>query len=214
MIEVTGFTEGWKNYVGGLGVGSMTLGMYWNSDAASSNFYSTVAALKGMTSKCVTIIPDGYVLGNPAFSINAQQSNFNPAGVLSDALKLPSIKFQTKNGDGGPQSGWALQHGAITNTLTGTQYDDPTGAAVTAACGGFLHVWSATATDTYVIKIQHSSNGSTWVDLVTFTLNGTAKNSEQVTVASGTVNRYRRVLATRTGAAGDTLGFTVSFYHL
>jgi len=114
----------------------------------------------------------------------------------------------------GVEDGYALAHGTITATTTGTGFDDLTDAAATAKSAGALHVWGATTTDTYVVKIQHSTSlGSGYSDLITFTLDGSALGSERVAVASGTVNRYRRVVATRTGSAGDSFGFSVHFWR-
>ncbi len=74
---------------------------------------------------------------------------------------------------------------------------------------GYLHILTPTTTDTYVIKIQHAVTLPTWVDLITFTLPGTARGSERITVA-GTVNQYTRCIATRTGA-GQTLKLACEF---
>ena len=49
-----------------------------------------------------------------------------------------------------------------------------------------------------MFKLQHSTNDSTWLDLVTFTANGSAITSEHQT-GTDTVNQYVRGLATRTG---------------
>lgn len=208
VIDVTGFGDGWKNFIPGNYTGMMNVNFYWDKDANSVN-----AAMIGMAKKCVSILPEGYALGNPAFSIYSEQENFSPSGDPSAAIMLNNVRFLTSGVDGGPLPSVALAHATITDTTTGTGYDDPTGAAVTARCAGVLHVWTPTSTDTYVVKIQHSTLlGSGYADLITFTLNGTARNSEKVTVASGTINRYRRVVATRTGT-GDSFGYTVTFWH-
>lgn len=209
VIDITGFTDGWHNFIPGNYTGSMSVNFYWDKDTNSVN-----AAMIGMAKKCVTIMPEGYALGNPAFSIYSEQDRFSPSGDPSAALMLNSVQFLTSGVDGGPLPSVALAHATITNTTTGTGWDDPTAGAVTARCAGVLHVWTPTSTDTYVVKIQHSTTlGSGYADLITFTLNGTARNSEKVTAASGTINRYRRVLATRTGSAGDSFGYTVTFWH-
>jgi hypothetical protein len=109
--------------------------------------------------------------------------------------------------------GWTLQHGTITNTLTGTGVLDPGDAAVTKVCAGVLHIYQAAAADTYAIIIQHSPDNASWATLVTFTLNASAIGAEIISVASGNVDKYRRVLATRTGSAGNTVGLSVFFWH-
>ncbi len=207
--DVTGFGEGSTNFIAGMQKASMTVNMLWDSTADSVH-----PVMAAMPNKNITILPEGYTLGNPSISLPFMTANYNPNSTTETPISVGAIAFESYGNNAGVENGWALAHGTITSTTAGTGYDDPSGDAVTAACAGTLHVWGATSTDTYVVKIQHSTSlGSGYTDLVTFTLDGTALNSERVAVASGTVNRYRRVLATRTGSAGDSFGFSVHFWH-
>jgi hypothetical protein len=212
MIDVTGFTEAGQNFIPGLPTGKMTVDFFWDSTAT----VGANALFQPMGQGIVTLLPEGWLLGNPTISMPFTQGNYTPQGAPAEAIKLGSLAFEGYGSSFvGIENGYALQHGTTTATLTGTGFDDPLGAAVTKACGASLHIWSKTTTDTYVIKVQHSTAlGSGYADLITFSANGTALTAERQVVASGTINRYRRILATRTGAAGDTLGFTVAFYHL
>jgi hypothetical protein len=206
-IEVTGFGDGSHNSIPGQKIASLSCDMLWSSTAGDVH-----TALGAVTTGQVTIIPEAYVLGCPSFSMPFMQENYNPGGDPGSAIKVGSIKFNSKGDDAALFFGIALQNGTITNTLTGASVLDPTNAAQTAACGAVLHVWQATAADTYVIKVQHSANDSTWADLLTFTATGAALLAERQVAASGTINKYRRILATRTGSAGNTLGFSVHFF--
>jgi len=207
-IDVTGFEDGCKNSIPGMFTASLTAQMLWD---ASPN--SVHAALHSMPNGAATIIPEGWLLGNATISLPFMQSNYAPQGTPDTALQVGNLSFVSYGINVGLEYGWALQHGLITNTLTGTGLDDPTDGAVTAICAGTLHIWDATATDTYVVKIQHSTALSTgYADLITFAANGTAVAIERQQLASGLINKYRRVVATRTGS-GDTFGFTVHFWH-
>lgn len=206
-VEVTGLSDGSHNFIPGQRNASITSNLLWDADANKVH-----AGIASLPQKHATLMPEGYALGNPTISLPFMQANYNPSGSPSTAISVGGIQFMSYGDNAGIEHGYALQHGTITSTTTGTGFDDITGAAVTAACSGTLHIWTPTSTDTYVIKIQHSTTlGSGYADLVTFTLDGTARNSERIAVASGTINRYRRILATRTGSAGDTLGFSVHF---
>lgn len=210
-VDVTGFTDGTQNFVPGLPMVEGNVDMFWDKAADSVHL-----ALKSLPTGVLTILPEGGTLGYPSLSVPMMQSNYNPTGALTDAITVGTIDFKSYGNNVGPENGVVLAHATITNTATGTGVDDPTGAAVTAACGATLHLWGTPLpTDTYVIKVQHSTLlGSGYADLITFTLTGAARNVERIVVSSGTVNRYRRVIATRTGSAGDPLGYTVHFYHL
>lgn len=208
-IDVTCFCDAAENYVPGMPTAVVTGDVFWDSAADKTHL-----ALKSMPTGYVTIIPGGYTLGTNTISLPFMQGNYGVNGDPKSALKIGTLNFESYGDNYGIENGVALQHGNITTTTTGTGVLDPTDAAVVARCSGTLHIWQACASDTYVIKIQHSTLlGSGYADLVTFTLNGSAIGAEQVKVASGTINKYRRVIATRTGSAGDSLGFSVHFQH-
>lgn len=209
-VEVTGFTDECKNFLPGLAIAKMTIDMMWSSAAGTVHAALGAAAGSGI----ITLVPEGYTLGAPSISMPYLQTSYSPKSAPDARIDVGSIVFESYGNNVGIENGVMLAHGIITDTITGTEVDDPTGAAVTAACGASLHIWTAAAADTYVIKVQHSANNSTWADLITFSADGSAITAERQPVASGTVNRYRRVIATRTGSADNPLGFSVHFYHL
>jgi hypothetical protein len=209
-IDVTGFTDASQNFIPGLPKATINANLLWDSDTDSVH-----DSLSPMPSGShVTIFPEGYVLGNQSLSLPFMQGNYNPTATPESSISIGDIAFESYGNNDGLEYGWALAHATITDTTTGTGFVDPTDGAVTAKCSGTLHIWTPTIDDTYVVKIQHSTSlGSGYVDLVTFTLDGSAKGSERITVASGTVNKYRRVVATRTGTDADPFGFSVHFWH-
>lgn len=208
-ISVQGFTDGSENSIPGLPTAHLQGDVLWDKTANTS-----FPLFRTLPTGHITLIPEGYVLGNNTISLPFMQGNYMVKGNPAGAIELGTINFESYGNNVGIEQGWALHHGIITTTTTGTGFDDPSGGAVTATCSGTLHIWDATTTDTYVVKIQHSTTlGSGYSDLITFVANGTSVTSERIAVASGTINRYRRVLATRTGSAGDTFGFSVHFQH-
>jgi hypothetical protein len=208
-IDVTGFAEGSQNFTPGASAGKVTCNFYWNNDAGATNL-----ALKTPGARVVTIMPEGYTLGTNALSLNAISNSFNAAGEAQGSpITVQSVEFNAYSNYYSVMGGWMLAHQSITNTTTTTGVLDPSNAAASAVCAASLHVWALCAADTYAIKVQHSSDDSSYSDLLSFTLNGSALGAEVVKVASGTVNKYRRVVATRTGAAGNTLSFSVFFWH-
>jgi len=215
-LEVTGLSDGAHNFIPGQRAASLTCNMLWDSTASKANdVLKPMVGATTTTANYVTLLPEGGTVGNASLSLPFHLVNWNPGGSPADALKVGAVKFMSRSNNDGVERGDILQHGTITNTTNGTAVADIGGADVTAICGATLHIWSATSTDTYVIKVQHSTNGSTsWSDILTFSANGTAITAERQTAASATVKTYRRIVATRTGSAGDTLGFTVTFYRI
>lgn len=214
-IDVTGFGDGAQNFIPGLPQSELTVGLLWDSTAT----VGVHAVLKSLPNGIVTILPEG---NNPA-GLNASGSvsmpftlgNYSPKGEVTGAIEAGVLQFSNYGASSvALEHGLVLAHNTITATTTGAESQDPSIAAVTAPCSGTLQVWTPTTTDTYVVKIQHATtSGGAFADLVTFTLNGTARGVERVNVASGVINRYRRVLATRTGAGAQPFGFTVHFWH-
>ncbi len=208
-IDVTGFGDGSKNYIPGQLSGAINGPVLWDSAVAKIQ-----AALSSRPTGHVTILPEGYALGNQSLSLPFMQGNYQPKGAPDSAIEVGTLNFMSYGDNKGLEFGWALAHATITTTTTGTGSLDPTDDAVTASCSGTLHIWTAPAADRYVVKIQHSTAlGSGYADLVTFTLDGSVIGSERVTVASGVINKYRRVLATRTGTGGNDFGFSVHFWR-
>ena len=183
--------------------------MLWNSSDKTEVLLTTTEESN------LTILPAGYSLGGVSFSMPFYMANLDVSGSASgEAISAGSAKFVTR-GTTGLELGQVLHHTTVTDSTTDVGINDPNQALteITQPCAGVLHVWDATATDTYVVKIQDSTDNVNWDDLITFTLNGTVLGSERVAVASGALEPYRRVVAARTGVAGDTFGFTVHFWH-
>ena len=110
--------------------------------------------------------------------------------------------------------GTALEWGVLLANLEAVSADGNTAsvdnaAASSAGAAAYLFVTGVSAGDTCSFKVQHSTNNSTWADLITFAATGGAIIAERATVA-GTVNRYVRVLYDVTGSAVD-IDFAVIF---
>lgn len=211
-VDVTGFSEGVRTYVGGIEDGTITHDMFWDSAAGTIAPVLSAAGLTGVH----TLLPEGFgANGDPSITMPFTKLTFRPSGEPTGALRAGSIEFRNRDASSyGVEFGWVLHHATITDTTTTTGILDPSAGAVTAVCAATLQIWTPTSTDTYVVKVQHSTLlGSGYADLITFTANGTSRTAERQVVASGTVNKYRRIVATRTGAAADPFGFTVHFWH-
>lgn len=85
----------------------------------------------------------------------------------------------------------------ITETANGASIDN--GDGTTAGYFANLHILSSTDGD-YEFKIEHSTNGSDWDTLGTFTADGSEAASETLSGTS-TVNRYVRFTATKTAGS-------------
>ncbi len=98
-----------------------------------------------------------------------------------------------------------LLHPNGQETVTGNAASHDGGAS--SANGGRANLHILAITGTWTVKIQHSSDNSTWADLVTFT-SATTTGAETKTV-TGTVNRYLR--AVHTEDVAGSLTYVVGF---
>lgn len=152
--------------------------------------------------------PYGFALGNIAVSLFSEEVGFNPVNVVEDLVKI-TISAEAK--EDALDCGISL-HPITPETafpFTGTGVDN----AVATTNGGVasVHVFAiAGAAPNVVYRVQHSSNGSTWLDLVTFSAITAANQSQRIEVAAGTtVNRHLRITITNGGTTTSVTGLVV-----
>lgn len=171
----------------------------------SEDTHPTHTALKSLASGDTQLVVSAAIganvvptLGDPTFHLLSGESQYTVSPVLNGVVGVNAI-FKAK--------GYPIEYGKLLGDTTVTADADGTAldnsAGTTAGGAGFLHITGLSSGDTIVVKIQHSTNNSVWVDLITFTLDGTALSSERVGV-TGTVNRYLR-------ASYDVTGASISF---
>jgi hypothetical protein len=150
--------------------------------------------------------PHGFALGNLSLSLYSTQVQFNPVQVIEDLIR---INMQAEAARDAVDYGVSL-HPISAETVfpfTGTGVDN----AVATTNGGVASVFDiAGAAPSLVYKVQHSTNGTVWVDLVTFTAITTINSSQRIEVASGiTVNRHLRTIITNGGTTTSATGLVV-----
>lgn len=194
--DATDITSATRNYVPGLTDSTIAASGLFES------LYDTpaVAALGAASGSPVTVAPAGFALGNPVIVVSGREISYEVSGAVGEVVAA-NINIQ---GDGRFDSGVSLIDLAeVTATGTGSVH---TAAAGTSNGGvGTIHVTACSGTLT--VKIQHSTNNSTWSDLLTFTA-ATGATSERV-VVSGAVNKYLRASYTLTGV-GAAATFTTN----
>ena len=199
--ETTAFGSTAKTYIASLRDGTLGLkGMYDGTTGAVDEVFASI--LGATTDPVLTVGLEGSTAGTSCHMVGAIETTYEVAAVVSDLVKV-SASFQA---DGGLDSGKILQSGTISTATTtlGTAVDNTTSS--TNGGVGHVHATANTRSGTTQVKIQHSSDNSTWVDLVTFTgIATTITSGERIVVASGTtVNRYVRSNITTSGTGSIT----------
>jgi hypothetical protein len=140
----------------------------------------------------------GFTGGGAAVMLNLNNAKYSIDPIEAGELLLAQIV-----GSGTQSAGKvALAHGVwlmsqvVTGPVNGSSYDN--GAGFT---GYVAQAHNTNANGAATVKIQHSSNNSTWVDLVTF--NAIPQNSAapQAINTGANVNRYLRAIVTSIGGS-------------
>lgn len=195
--DTTPLAESARTYVAGLSDSTIT------ATGLFESLYDTaaVAALGAANGSPVTVAPEGFAVGSPVLVVAGREISYELTSAVGEVVGA-NVSIQ---GDGRFDAGVSLADlSEVTAGGNGTAHT----AAAGTSNGGVATIHVTACTGTLTVKIQHSTNNSTWSDLVTFTA-ATAATSERVTV-TGTVNRYLRASWTLTGA-GAAATFTTSF---
>lgn len=204
--ETTAFGASSKTYIVGLKDGTVSLtGMFDGSANAVDEVLQ--ARLGTEDGGLVTICYGGATAGNRVSISKVETTSYDVSAPVGDVVAA-SAEFQS---DSGIDNGIALTGlAAVSATGNGSSQDN----SASSANGGVasLHVTANSHDGGTTVKVQHSADDSTWVDLATFTAVGASTTtSERVEVAAGTtVNRYLRANYTLAGASGS-ITFILSF---
>jgi len=208
LLPVTVYGDTGKKTIPGLKDGTVTLdGLYDGAASAVDAILS--AALASAGGEVFTIAPEGLTVGKRLTQVLSRLSSYK-VSMPHDGVVAVNASLQS---DGGIDPGVSLHAlAAETATGSGASVDN----AASSANGGVahLHVTAVTAVggDSLIVKVQHSTDNSVWVDLVTFATVTTAITKERVVVAAGTtVNRYTRGNWTKGGAGSPSYTFCIAF---
>lgn len=205
--ETTTFGSSDRSYIVGHNEGTVSFeGLFdGTADAVDSIF---AAALGNTTDKVLTVSSDSTAIGSRTTMASASSTSYEISSPLTDVVSISAEAIA----NGGLDSGvWLVCQTAVSTTTNTTGVDN----AASSANGGVahLHVTANARSATTVIAVQHSSDNSTFADLVVFgTVETGALDSERVEVAAGTtVNRYlrtRTTISTGTGAITRSVAFS------
>lgn len=136
------------------------------------------------------------VSGSPASIYTADVSKAGNPTKISDLMMISFDASGGKKSAGALayQSGVWLMNETVTTLTNGVSYDN-----ALAGVGYLFRVHNTSSVGSVTVKIQHSTNNSTWVDLDTVTV--AANSVSEVYSTSATANRYVRAVATPAGAS-------------
>lgn len=186
-----------KEYVAGLSSATIAAkGKFVGNRTATAEVLENTLGADELTRALV--VYGGWVPGNRVRLAAVHNVGFEVTGSLSDIVRT-SLSVTC---DGPLSSGYLLQGAAaLEASLTGATVDR--GAASNRAVAQ-LHVVDNTRSAEVAVTLQHSSNGTTWVDIIedwaVLAAGDTATEFEELEVP---VNRYARLLVTLAAGTGS-----------
>ena len=210
LLDVTGFQSPGsdREFLASFNDGKLSLEGFFSADGTNLDDVDDIfnSVLGSLTKNVITVSPEGVsAIGNRCYCLSADETRYEVSSP-ADGVIMSNAEFQSSSGLG---HGVVL-HNLTAETATGNNTSVDNGAASTSGGAGHLHVTAkAGTTPTLDVKIQHSTNDSTWVDLITFAQKNNV-GSERLTV-TGTVNRYTRSIRTIGGSGGPSFTYAVGF---
>lgn len=205
--ETSTFGSSAKTYIPGLRDATISAsGLY---ESASTDAVDTVlqATITGSGDDVATVAPEGLTVGRRAVIGTSETTSYEVSASVGDVVSV-TADFQIS---GGLDSGLVLAAATTVTTATTTNGTSQDNTASSANGGSAnLHVTANTWSGATTVKVQHSTDNSTWVDLIAFTSVSASTLSGQRATVTGTVNRYVRAIAT-TAAGSGSITYTVAF---
>jgi hypothetical protein len=206
MLPAVAFGEAVEKSVGGRRQSQVTHTGYLNAQAARAH-----PVLHGVSvEQAVSVLVGNNAaptVGSLAYSLAIRQQQYQVLPKLNEV-----IPFNATFAPRGQAGGWGVAltpPTTLTNTTNGSSVDH--GAATTRGGSAYLHILQTAASDTYTLTVQGSNSGAfsgEETTLATFTLNASALGAERLGIA-GTLPRYTRYRAVRTGSAGNPVKLAV-----
>lgn len=153
----------------------------------------------------------GNTIGEHFVGAVCDQVAYRPTPVPGDFTEANAV-YNIKEHERGLLLATLAQRGAAGNTES-TAVDN--GAASSGGGVAYLQCTQLTlgGYTNLVVKVRHSTNGSTWADLASFTAL-TARGGQRLAIATDPINRYLAISWAWTGSgSGQTATFAVGFYR-
>jgi hypothetical protein len=213
--ETTGFGSSAKSYIPGLVDATISLSGMFATDASGSD--AVLATILGSATTPILTIPfETGSIGKKAIVAKAHETSYSTSNPVGDIVSV-SADFNAST-DGTTNVTYGLRTGVTLTAGASIAYGalaalTAVDNAASSAAGGIsnLHVTANSISGgTTTIKVQHSTDNSTWADLITFSAVAASTVTSQQSAVASTVNRYLRVLPSTAGSSG-AITFHVSF---
>lgn len=203
--EVTTFGAGSKAYIPGTKDATFSVEGYYSKTAGGSD---VVLANALGTNTIWTTVFSADAVGARGYGAQTIGTTVETGAEIGGAVTISAEGQSTTGTDA-----IVVLHGVYEpEVMTGVNTPVNNGVATTRGVAAYFQFVAKSGTPTLTAKVQHSSDGSTWADLVTFATTSTVNTAQRITT-TGTVNRYLRAIWTISGGS-PSVTFHVSAARL
>lgn len=195
-VETTAFGSTSKSYISSLRDATASLEGMFDGTASVGSDAILRATLESPNNAAFAMFSEGDAAGKFGFGLYGIQTAYAISGSTDDVVQA-SAEIQSTTGAERLVSVAGKQSVAATGPLASVD----NGAATTTGGVGYLFVFVPGTSVT--VKLQDSTDNSTWTDLLTFTA-ATSAQAQRLTVA-GTVKRYLRANVTALSGGPATI---------
>ena len=209
--DITTFGQNDKTFIPGLRDATFSLdGIFAASITAADDVINYLDGALGGSTRAVLTVDMTRSTGGRALMMRADNVKYDINAPVSDIVTL-AVDAQASDGYAGGRMLRPLA--AATSTGSNSAVATPGTTAAGGTTGGgvaHFHLTAQSTITSLVAKIQHSTSGSTWADLLTFTA-ATAETFQRSTVSGTVKERTRATISTFTGGAGKTATVGIAF---
>lgn len=191
MLEVSTLCDDAKAFIPGQESSTASFDLIF--DTAQSTHAGTWSTAGNLP---VTYLPEGTSVGDTAFLMDSIRTEYTVSSAVAATVDA-TLTTQT-TGDTG--YGRCLASGAVTADTDGSSVDNL--AFTQNGAVAHLHVTAYSGLTSNAIRLEHSTNNSTWTTLASFT-SVTGTTSQRLAI-TGNVLRYVRVVDDVTGTGSCT----------
>ncbi len=217
--EVTTFGNNDKNYIPGLKDATFAFdGIFSAGDTGSTTPADDIAEFLdthlGSTNLHVVTVDMTRSTGGRALMMKTLNTSYDTNATVSDVTTI-AVDAQASEGYYGGVMLRPLSAANTTEANSGVLHKGSTIAGGTTGGGiGHFHLTAQTTLDSLTVKIQHSTSGSTWADLISFTA-ATEETFQRSTVAGAVKEQTRASVTSFTtnvgGSDDESATFAVAF---
>jgi hypothetical protein len=209
--EVTTFQDNDRSFIPGLRDVTFAFdGLFAASTTPADDIVNYLDGALGGSTRMVVTVDVQASTGGRAWMLTGDQTTYDIQTPVDDVVSV-SADVQGSHGYSGGRMLRPLAAATSTGSNSAVATPGTTSAGGTTGGGvGHFHLTAQSTITSVVTKIQHSTSGSTWADLIAFTA-ATAETFQRSTVSGTVKEQLRSTISTFTGGAGKSATVAVAF---